>query len=162
MKKLLADKGQVIAEKEQLISLAKAKFVQLEEKIQGIAGQQKELERELIRLGAQLEQAELREGQLAEEESNCQQRLVQLEQRLQAVREQLQGISAMLDKDKAGLDKLGTAKIDSMLMRQSLRTWFPCGRQAKQPAAGCMLLRIIRKTWKGSARPWNCKNLQRR
>ncbi|MGI6363570.1 MAG: chromosome segregation protein SMC [Bacillota bacterium] len=110
MKKLLADKGQVIAEKEQLISLAKAKFVQLEEKIQGIAGQQKELERELIRLGAQLEQAELREGQLAEEESNCQQRLVQLEQRLQAVREQLQGISAMLDKDKAGLDKLRDCK----------------------------------------------------
>lgn len=110
LEKQLALTEQVLAEKKRYYVQAQEKSALFEQRLEVITGRQNDLEKELIRLGAQIEQAELREAQIAEEERNCQGRLAQLEPRLLEVRQQLQGISALLDKDKAGLDKLRDCK----------------------------------------------------
>jgi len=106
----LAALEQDLAEKKDLIIPAQEGKKHLQTQLEVVGQQQESLEKELIRLGAQAEQAGLRAAQMEEREQSCKERLAQLEPKLLEVRQQLQGISSLLDKDKAGLDKLQACK----------------------------------------------------
>ena len=95
--------------KEKILPAEETKNI-LQAELDNVGKNIEKVERELIRLSAQTEQAQLRATQITERESACKERLTQLEPRLAQIRLQLTGIASLLDQDKAGLERTQSRK----------------------------------------------------
>lgn len=110
MREQLAILHQECAPRKGKILLAEEKMNMLQAELDSVCSDRDKLERELIRLSAQVEQAQLRQTQIAEREGTRNERLTRLEPRLAQLRLQLAGISSLLDQDKAGLERTQSCK----------------------------------------------------